>query len=137
VHPRLREQGELTPRGAAPHVRMRDAERALLAGRVAAERAQIDAARAIFATGQATRLSDLGTLDEQAFRLFLNLLGEALVVQSRPGAEVSCQSADGLLQIRLVPLAADSVASIRTSFGTFTGRDHLMTITASGGGHDA
>ena len=137
VHPRLREQGELTPRGAAPHVRTRDAERALLAGRVAAERAQIDAARAIFATGQATRLSDLGTLDEQAFRLFLNLLGEALVVQSRPGAEVSCQSADGLLQIRLVPLAADSVASIRTSFGTFTGRDHLMTITASGGGHDA
>lgn len=137
VHPRLREQGELTPRGAPPHVRPRDTERAMLAARVAAERAQIDAARAIIATGQATRLSELGMLDAQAFRLFLNLLGEALVVQARPGAEVSCHSADGLLQIRLVPLAANSVASIRTSFGTFTGRDHLLTITPIGGEHGA
>jgi len=137
VHPRLREQGELTPRGAPPHVRSRDAERAVLAARVAAERAQIDAARALLASGHATRLSDLGMLDAQAFRLFLNLLGEALVVQTSPDAEVACQSADGLLQIRLVPLAADSVASIRTSFGTFTGRDHLLTITATGGDHGA
>jgi len=132
VHPRLREQGELTPRGAPPHVRSRDTERAMLAARVSAERAQIDAARAILSTSQATRLSDLGTLDAESFRLFLNLLGEALVVQARPGAEVTCQSADGLLQIRLVPLGADSTASIRTSLGTFTGRDHLLTITAAG-----
>lgn len=76
-------------------------------------------------------------LDAQAFRLFLNLLGEALVVQARPGAEVACQSADGLLQIRLVPLAPDSVASIQTSSGIFTGRDHLLTITATGGDHGA
>lgn len=137
VHPRLREQGELTPRGAAPHVRTRDTERAMLAARVAAERAQIDAARAILTTGRATRLSELGMLDADAFRLFLNLLGEALVVQARPGAEVVCQSADGLLQIRLVPLAEDSIASIRTSFGTFTGRDHLLTIAAAGDHHGA
>lgn len=135
VHPRLREQGELTPRGAAPHVRVRDAERAMLAARMSAERAQIDAARAILSTGQATRLSELGMLDAQAFRLFLNLLGEALVVQSRPGAEVACQSADGLLQIRLVPLDAGSIACIETDMGTFTGRDHLLTITATGDDH--
>ena len=135
VHPRLREQGETPSRGAAPHVRARDTERAMLAARVSAERAQIDAARAILITGQAARLSELGTLDAQAFRLFLNLLGEALVVQSRPDAEVSCQSADGLLQIRLVPLEAGSTASIHTSFGTFTGCDHLLTITATGDAH--
>lgn len=137
VHPRLREQGEMTPRGAPPHVRARDAERAMLAARVAAERAQIDAARAILATGRSTRLSELGMLDAQAFRLFLNLLGEALVAQAGPDAEVTCQSADGLLQIRLAPLAADSVASIQTSFGTFTGRDHMLTITPTGGSHGA
>lgn len=135
VHPRLREQGEIMPRGAAPHVRARDTERAMLAARVSAERAQFDAARAVLSTGTATRLSDLGRLDTQAFRLFLDLLGEALVLQQHPGAEVNCQSADGLLQIRLVPLAADSVATIETSFGTFTGRDHLLTITASGDQH--
>ena len=127
----------MMPRGAPPHVRARDTERAMLAARVAAERAQIDAARAILATGRATRLSELGMLDAQAFRLFLNLLGEALVAQADPDAEVSCQSADGLLQIRLAPLAANSVASIQTSFGTFTGRDHLLTITPAGETHGA
>jgi len=137
IHPRLREQGELTPRGAAPHVRARDTERAMLAARVAQERAEIDAARAILTTGQATRLSELGVLDAQAFRLFLNLLGEALVIQSGPGAEVRCQSSDGLLQIHLVPLAADSIASIHTSSGTFTGRDHLLTITTTEDDHGA
>jgi uncharacterized protein (TIGR02677 family) len=135
VHPRLREQGELTPRGAPPHVRARDTERAMLTARISAERAQIDAARAILATGRATRLSALGTLDAQAFRLFLNLLGEALVVQPHPDAEVVCQSADGLLQIRMVPLDDGSVASIHTSFGTLTGRDHLLTIVTTGDCH--
>ena len=79
----------------------------------------------------------MGALDAQTFRLFLNLLGEALVVQSSPAAEVVCQSSDGLLQIRLVPLDADSVASIHTSFGTLTGRDHLLTISSNGDDHAA
>jgi uncharacterized protein (TIGR02677 family) len=136
IHPRLREHGELVPRGAPPHVRNRDAERAVLAAQIAAERAQIDAARAILTTGRPTRLSDIGMLDAQAFRLFLNLLGEALVAQPQPGAEVSCQSADGLVEIRLLPLAQDSVARIRTELGFFSGRDHLLTITAVGDGHE-
>ena len=59
------------------------------------------------------------------------------MAQSRPDAEVVCQSADGLLQIRLVPLAPHSSASIRTSYGTFTGRDHVLTVTANGGEHGA
>jgi uncharacterized protein (TIGR02677 family) len=107
----------------------------MLAARMASERAQIDAARALLSTGRPMRLSELGVLDADAFRLFLNLLGEALVVQDRPGAEVNCQSADGLLQISLTPLEADSVARIETEFGTFTGRDHLLTVTALGGQH--
>jgi uncharacterized protein (TIGR02677 family) len=132
IHPRLREQGEMLPRGAPPHVRARDAERARLASYIAEERAQIDAARARLATGTQTRLSELGVLEPQAFRLFLTLLGEALVAQASPDEPVQCASADGLLQIRLEPLEPGSVAHIETGHGVFAGRDHLLTITAIG-----
>ena len=54
IHPRLREYGELTPRGPPPHVRERDTERALLAAHIGKERAQIDAARSTLATGRPT-----------------------------------------------------------------------------------
>ncbi|WP_306394347.1 TIGR02677 family protein [Telluria beijingensis] len=132
IHPRLREQGEVTPRGAPPHVRDRDAERAMLAAHIAEERAQIDAARATLANGRPTRLSELEKLDAHAFRLFLALLGEALVAQRDPDQAVECHSADGLLRIRLEPLADGSRASIRTALGVFSGRDHLLTVTPAG-----
>jgi uncharacterized protein (TIGR02677 family) len=131
IHPRLREQGEILPRGAPPHVRERDAERARLASYVAAERAQIDAALSLLATGRTMRLSELGVLEPEAFRLFLALLGEALVAQRHPEEPVQCHSADGLLHIRLEPLGGDSVARIQTADGVFAGRDHLLTITAT------
>jgi uncharacterized protein (TIGR02677 family) len=132
IHPRLREQGEMTARGPAPRVHERDAERAMLAWQMAEERAQIDAARAALATGRPTRLSELGMLDPLAFQLFLSLLGEALVAQRRPDEPVACHSADGLMHIRLDPLADGSVARIETALGVFSGRDHLMTITPVG-----
>jgi uncharacterized protein (TIGR02677 family) len=132
IHPRLREQGEFTPRGAPPHVRDRDAERAKLAAHIVEERAQIDAARATLAHGRTTRLSEVAMLDTHAFRLFLALLGEALVAQRAPGEAVECDSADGLLRIRLEPLADGSLASIHTALGVFSGRDHLLTITPLG-----
>ncbi|PWF49139.1 TIGR02677 family protein [Massilia glaciei] len=131
IHPRLRERGEMTARGPLPHVREREAERAMLALQIAEERSQLEAARAALATGVPTRLSDLGRLEPQAFRLFLALLGEALAAQSSPEQAVARQSADGLLQIRLEPLAADSRASIATELGIFSGRDHLLTITST------
>jgi hypothetical protein len=34
-----------------------------------------------------------------------------------------------LFRIQLTPLAADSRASINTSRGVFSGRDHLITVT--------
>lgn len=134
IHPRLREQGETLPRGAPPHVRERDAERARLAAYIAEERAEIEAARSLLATGRPTRLSELGVLEPQAFRLFLALLGEALVAQPHPEKPVLCHSSDGLLRIRLEPLADSGVAHIETAHGVFSGRDYLLTIMASEGG---
>jgi uncharacterized protein (TIGR02677 family) len=130
IHPRLREQGDMLPRGAPPHVRERDAERARLASYIAEERTQIEAARSLLATGTPTRLSELGALEPQAFHLFLTLLGEALVAQRHPRESVECHSSDGLLRIRLEPLAGHGTARIETPDGVFAGRDHLLTITA-------
>lgn len=132
IHPRLREQGEVALRGAPPHVHDRDKERALLAAHIAEERAQIDAARALLANGRATRLSEVATLDAHAFRMFLTLLGEALVAQTDPDASVECDSADGLLRIHLEPLDDGSQAMIQTALGVFSGRDHVLTVTPLG-----
>jgi uncharacterized protein (TIGR02677 family) len=132
IHPRLREQGEVMPRGAPAHVRDRNAERAMLAAYIAEERAQIEAARATFANGRPMRLSELDALDAHAFHLFLNLLGEALVAQCGPDDAVECDSADGLLRIRLEPLLDGSRASVRTALGVFSGRDHILTVIPLG-----
>ena len=129
IHPRLREYGEATPRGALPRVQERDEERRLLAAQFREEHAQIEAARERLATGKLTRLSEIGRLDGHAFQLFLSLLGEALTVQQTPDETVELQSSDGLLRIRLVPLAAESRAEVLTPAGVFTGRDHTMTIS--------
>lgn len=129
IHPRLREYGEATPRGALPRVQERDEERRLLAAQFREEHAQIEAARERLATGKLTRLSELGRLDGHAFRLFLSLLGEALTVQATPDEVVELQSGDGLLHIKLAPLDADSRAEVLTPEGVFAGRDHFITIT--------
>ena len=71
----------------------------------------------------------MGALETEAFRLFLTLLGEALAEQAGPDAVVERATGDGLLQIRLEPLGADTHAEIVTSQGVFAGRDHLVTIT--------
>ena len=89
------------------------------------------AARARLATGQTTRLSELGHLDPHAFALFLSLLGEALTAQSSPEDMVERQTGDGLLRIRLEPLEAHTRAEVVTEAGIFAGRDHRITITTT------
>ncbi|MFW7267018.1 TIGR02677 family protein [Gluconacetobacter sp. Hr-1-5] len=128
INPRLREYGEAVPRGRPASLRDRSRERALLAQQLAEESRQVEAARRRLATGRATRLSELGELDSRAFGLFLGLLGEALADQADPEQVVERLTGDGLLHLRLEPLAADSRAEIRTPAGTFSGRDHLLTI---------
>ncbi len=131
IHPRLREYGEVAPRGPLPKVRERSEERALLARQLREEHLQVEAARARLATGRTTRLSEIGHLDPHAFALFLSLLGEALSAQSSPEGVVERQTGDGLLRIRLEPLEAHTRAEVSTDAGVFAGRDHLITITAT------
>ena len=128
VHPRLREQGLVTPRGAQPRVRLRDAERAQLAALMQDESRQVDAARRQLAHGRPLKLSDIGHLDDTAFGFFLALLGEALAEQAGPDAVVERHTGDGQFQVRLEPLGEGSRAEIDTPAGRFAGRDHLVTI---------
>ncbi|MDR1890223.1 MAG: TIGR02677 family protein [Zoogloeaceae bacterium] len=128
INPRLREYGEAAPRGPLARVHDRGRERALIARQLAEESRQVEAARWRLATGRPIRLSALGELDAHAFGLFLGLLGEALAEQANPEQTVERQTGDGLLHIRLEPLAAGSHAQIRTPAGVFSGRDHLLTI---------
>jgi uncharacterized protein (TIGR02677 family) len=129
INPRLREYGEAAPRGALARVRDRSAERTLMAQTLDEESRQVEAARQRLATGKPLRLSELGELDSHAFGLFLNLLGEALAEQANPDQAVERQTGDGLLSIRMEPLDANSQAQIHTLAGTFSGRDHVLTIS--------
>lgn len=101
-----------------------------MAGQLAEESRQVEAARRRLATGRATRLSELGELDAHAFGLFLNLLGEALSEQNGPDAPIERLTGDGLLRIALEPLEVDSHARIETPLGVFAVRDHRLTITS-------
>lgn len=129
IAPRLREYGEAAPRGPLPRVRDRGRERALLALQLTQESLQVEAARKRLATGCPARLSSLDGLDQDAFGLFLGLLGEALSEQARPDSPVERRTSDGVLHIRLEPLAANTCARITTPRGVFSGRDHVITIT--------
>ncbi len=128
INPRLREYGEAAPRGPLARVRDRSAERALMAQTLSEESRQVEAARLRLATGKPLRLSELGELDTHAFGLLLSLLGEALAEQADPNQAVERQTGDGLLSIRMEPLGASTLAHIHTPSGTFSGRDHWLTI---------
>lgn len=131
IHPRLRQYGEAAPRGPLPSVTDRHQERELLARHVAEEHRQVEAARAGFANGKPVRLSELGYLDVHAFRLFLNLLGEALTAQGSPDEAIERDTSDGLLRVRLEPLGPETVAQIHTEIGVFAGRDHILTVEST------
>lgn len=128
IYPQLREYGTLPTRGGPPKIQDRSAERALLSVRVAAEAAQIEAARQRLAQAGETRLSQLGSLDQHAFRLFLNLLGEGLAAQTGPNQLTERLSGDGTLMVSLQPLGKDTHAVIETELGRFAGRDYRITI---------
>ena len=101
IHPRLREYGEVAPRGPLPRVQDRQADRERLEAHLTEEDREIQAARARLANGKPKRLSDLGQLDRHGFQLFLHLLGETLPAQTNPENAVERQTGDGLLHVRL------------------------------------
>jgi len=128
LSPRLRATGSHVRRGRPESVVDHGAEKVLLTAVATAEAAQIEAARAQLATGERTRLSQLGTLDVLQFSMFQELLGEALTRQRRADDGIVITSSDGSLEIVLEPTGDGVAATIVTEGGTFSGMDHYLTI---------
>jgi uncharacterized protein (TIGR02677 family) len=130
ISPRLRKTGRHTRRGRLNHVIDRSREKALLAEAAETEARQIAAAQTRLAEHHPTRLSEIGDLEWDEFRLFLDLLGQALAAKVRDDETVEAVSGDGALRITLAPTGDDGIAVIRTSRGEFRGPDHFITISA-------
>ncbi|MGW6691582.1 TIGR02677 family protein [Streptomyces sp. NPDC054961] len=135
ISPQLRRTGSYERRGKPRRVEDRQEARRRLAEVAVKQAAEIAAARARLVTDGVTRLSGLGELDPASFRLFLQLLGDALATW-RPGmTHTVATSNDGSMEIRLTALADGSAAEVRTPGGVFRGPDHTIEISerAEGG----
>lgn len=126
--PRLRQHGRNASRGPAPAVIDRSAEKERLRAMARAQADQIARARQHLIAAGRRRLADLGPLDDDAFRLFLDLLGHALTQRPDRSGPINVESADGTLRIRLEPVPGEDPARLVTSLGVFTGSDHWITI---------
>ncbi|MGX1668090.1 TIGR02677 family protein [Streptomyces sp. NPDC055400] len=134
ISPQLRRTGSYERRGKARKVEDRSAGRRALAALAAQQSAQMAEARRRLVTRGEVRLSDLGELDQVAFGLFLQLLGDALATW-RPGmTRTVATSNDGSMEIRLALLPGGGRAEIRTPDGVLRGPDHLIEIRDITGG---
>jgi hypothetical protein len=129
ISPRLRRTGSYERRGRANRITDREEGRRLLERLAARQSEQTAAARARLATGQPTKLGELGELDPDAFGLFLSLLGDALASRRIDRREVATTTVDGTLGVRLLALADAGPVEIRTPAGIFRGPDHVIEIT--------
>ncbi len=128
LSPRLRARGFHTPRGTSPAVIDRAAEKAHLRLLAREQAEQATRARRHLTEGGRRRLADLGPLEDDAFRLFLDLLGHALTQRRDQTGPIDIESADGTLRIRLDPVPDGPIVTLATAHGEFHGRDHWITI---------
>jgi uncharacterized protein (TIGR02677 family) len=128
ISPRLRRTGSYERRGKPSRVVDRSEQRRHLAELAATEAAALAEARAALATDRPIRLSDIATLDEEPFRLFLGLLGDALTALTPGRREVDTTTSDGSMAVRLTVLDQADEVAIHTPHGVFRGPDHLVHI---------
>jgi uncharacterized protein (TIGR02677 family) len=128
LSPRLRQHGRSATRGPAPSVIDRSAEKARLRELARAQVAQIERARQHLIDAGRCRLTELGPLNDDSFRLFLDILGHALTQRTDHSGPIKVESADGTLRISLDPVPGGGTATLATATGLFTGPDHWITI---------
>ncbi len=129
--PRLRQTGRAATRGAALATIDRSAEKAHLSRLVREQAAQLQRASDTLLRSGRCRLAELGPLDPVEFRLFLELLAQALAARTGSDTCSRAYSADGSLRIVLEPIAAVEMVALPTSDGVFHGRDHWITIESA------
>jgi len=129
ISPQLRRTGTYERRGKPSQVRDRSADRELLRHRAEQEAEQTAEARRRLRTSGPTLLSDLDVLDPRAFRLFLGLLGDALAARSPGDTDVTTDTNDGSMRIRLRIVPDGGTATIKTEDGVLCGPEHVVEIT--------
>ncbi|MBA2309781.1 MAG: TIGR02677 family protein [Pseudonocardiales bacterium] len=128
ISPRLRKTGSYERRGKPNRVLDRSAQRHHLAELAARQAAETATARAALATDRQVRLSDLGPLDCDVFRLFLGLLGDALTALTPGRRDIQTTTSDGTMAVRLTAPGDHRVAEVATADGVFRGPDYLIEI---------
>lgn len=128
ISPHLRRTGSYERRGRARAVQDRSQAKAYLAELANKQAEQTAAARARLATRGTVRLSELGELDRDAFRLFLLLLGDALAGWRPDRQTVSATTNDGTMEIRLTRAPGEGTAEIRTCDGVLRGPEHYVEV---------
>jgi uncharacterized protein (TIGR02677 family) len=131
--PRLRTTGRTATRGAALATIDRSAEKAHLTLLARQQAAQLHRASDQLLHGGRRRLAELGPLDLFEFRLFLELLAQALAARTTMETRSHAYSADGSLRIVLEPMAGSVWVDVPTTDGIFRGRDHWITIESAVG----
>ncbi|MEO3860541.1 TIGR02677 family protein [Acrocarpospora sp. B8E8] len=129
ISPQLRRTGSYERRGKPNKVTDRSQGRRLLREHAEREAAETAAARARLHTEGPILLSDLGTLDPLAFRLFLALMGDALAARHPGETEVKTVTGDGSMEVRLTVVPDGGLVRIHTENGVLTGPEHLIEIT--------
>ncbi len=128
LSPQLRRTGSYERRGRPNRVEDRSALKAVLAKRAAEEAEQVARAHRSLLTHGPVRLGQLPDLDDKAFGLFLNLLGDALAAR-RPGESTSeVTTGDGRLRVRLESLPGAAIVEVRSQRGVLRGQDHIVEI---------
>jgi uncharacterized protein (TIGR02677 family) len=129
--PRLRKTGRAATRGAALATIDRSAEKAHLTLLARQQAAQLQRASDQLLRGGRRRLAELGPLDSFEFRLFLELLAQALAARNSLDTRSHAYSTDGSLRIVLEPTADAEWVDVPTTDGIFSGRDHWITIESA------
>ncbi|MFC8903592.1 TIGR02677 family protein [Micromonospora sp. NPDC057140] len=128
ISPRLRRTGSYERRGSPNRVIDRSEQRRALAERVRREAEQTASARAALATPGPIPLSALTALDPVEFRLFLQLLGDALAGCGPDWSEVSTTTSDGTMAVRLCRVDDAPLVRLVTADGVLTGPEHVIEI---------
>ncbi|MBB5868599.1 uncharacterized protein (TIGR02677 family) [Allocatelliglobosispora scoriae] len=129
ISPQLRRTGSYERRGQPNRVVDRTEARLFLADQAEQESRQTAAARATLATTQPVLLSQLGDLDPIAFRLFLQLLGDALAARGPRQDEVVTTTGDGTMRVGLTAVPGARWVRIATADGVLEGPEHYIEIT--------
>ena len=128
ISPTLRATGRLrSGPGKAPVVLDHGLAKLELQRRLAEEAAALARARALVATGQATRLSAIRLADPQAFAILLDCLG-AVLAEGRADP-VRTSSTDGSLTILARPLPDAAPIRVIGPDGELHGPDYELTIS--------